>query len=246
MRIAFFLFVFLVAGGSLAAEEPGAPPKLPPEAERISENVYRIGRVVLDTKARSVTCSGQVNMQRGPIEYLAVTPTGKRHESVLVLDLEPMHLQVALLVLGLEPGGNLRYQGDSQAPKGAPVEIEARWESGGKERSARLEELAWDIPKRRPMERSAWVFTGSRITDAGFGATLEGSLIACYRDPYAILNISLATGADDTVYKVNERIVPPRGTPVTVVLRPATASGERPATNDQRGPTGPPAGTAAP
>lgn len=244
MRLLFVVSLVLAAHSCLAAEAP--PPQLPPEAERISENVYRIGRVLLDTKARSVTCSGKVNLQKGPIEYLAVTPTGKRHESVLVLELEPMHLQVALLVLGLEPGGNLRRQGDTQPPKGAPVEIEMRWETGGKERAARLEELAWDIPKRRPMEHADWIFTGSKITDAGFAASLEGSLIASYRDPYAILNNPRATGADDTVYKVNERIVPPRGTPVTLVLRPATPPGERLPAEEERRPGGPASGMGKP
>jgi hypothetical protein len=199
-------------------------PKLPPEAEKVSEGVYRIGRVLLDTKARTVTCPGFVNMLRGPIEYLAVTPTGKRHESVFVLEVDPTHLHVALLLLGLEPGGNLRFQGDAHRPAGAPVEVEVRWSAGGRDRSARLEESAWDIPKRRPMESHPWVFTGSRITDAGFGAALEGSLIACYNDPYAILNNPLPTGADDTVYKVNERLVPPVKTPVTLILRPAPAA----------------------
>ena len=45
----------LVCAGSLRA----APAReLPPEAEKIAENVYRIGQVVLDTKARTVTCAG--------------------------------------------------------------------------------------------------------------------------------------------------------------------------------------------
>jgi hypothetical protein len=215
------VFLAIVVGAAALGAAPAR--ELPPEAEKIAENVYRIGQVVVDTRERTVTCAGQVNMLRGPIEYLAVTPSGKRHESVLTLDLEPMHLQVALLLLGLEPGGNLRHQGDSQPPTGAPVRIEVRWRAGGRERSARLEEFAWDIPKRRPMEAHAWTFTGSRVTDAGFAASREGSLIASYRDPYAILNNSLPTGADDTVYKVNERIVPPVGTRVSVVLRPEKA-----------------------
>lgn len=195
-----------------------------PEAEKITEHVYRIGRAVLDMKARAVTCEGKVNMRKGVIEYLAVTPEGKRHESVLVLDVEPVHLQVALLLLGLEPGGGLRYQGDSRPPRGSPVEVRARWTSGGRSREVRLEELAWDIPRRRPMEPTVWIFTGM---PPGGPEVSEGSLIASYRDPKAILNNPLPTGDDDTVYKANERLVPPVGTPVTVTIRDA-----RPAASD--------------
>jgi hypothetical protein len=201
---------------------------LPPEAEKITENVYRIGQVVLDTKARTVTCDGQVNMRKGMIEYLAVTPDGKRHESALVLELSPVHLQVALLLLGLEPGGGIRYQGDSQAPRGDAVEIRVQWREGGKSHEVRLEEFAWDIPRRRPMPPHPWIFTGLRTGRDGAPARparpspageWEGSLIASFHDPSAMFNNPLAEGADDTVYKVNERLVPPVGTPVTLTLR---------------------------
>src|SRR5262245_6518127 len=87
------LLAISIAAGSTAppatpetqAYKPGAP-ALPPEAEKIGDDLYRVGAVKLDMKARTLTCPGYVNMQKGMIEYMAVTPTGKRHESVLVLD----------------------------------------------------------------------------------------------------------------------------------------------------------------
>jgi hypothetical protein len=219
-------------GEAFQSRSPASAPApgrlLPPEAEKITENVYRIGRVVLDMKARTVTCDGQVNMRKGMIEYMAVTPVGKRHESVLVLDLAPVHLQVAMLLLGLEAGGGLRYQGDPQAPRGDTVEIRVQWREGGKAREASLEELAWDIPRRRPMAPHAWVFTGlraggdrppARLARPSPAGDWEGSLIASFHDPDAMFNNPLAEGSDDTVYKVNERLVPPVGTPVTLTLR---------------------------
>jgi hypothetical protein len=100
------------------------------------------------------------------------------------------------------------------------MEIRARWQSGGRSREMRLEELAWDIPRRRPMERTSWIFTG--LSPEGRGAS-AGSLVATYRDPDAVLNHPLPTGTDDTIYKANERLVPPVGTPVTVTLAPLPA-----------------------
>jgi hypothetical protein len=186
-----------------------------PQAEKISDHVYRIGHVIVDTKARTATCEGRVNMRKGVIEYLAVPADGKRHESVLVLDGSPVHLQVALLLLDLEPKGGLRYQGDPQTPQGAAVEVRAEWRAkDGRKRAVRLEEFAWDIPGRRPMEAHPWIFTGARTKDPALM-----SFIATYRDPDAILNNPLATGSDDTVYKANERLVPPVGTRVTLVFR---------------------------
>jgi hypothetical protein len=161
------------------------------------------------------------------------------HESVLQVDAEPLHLHLALLLLGLEPGTRPRYQGDPQTPLPASppregksaedgassgtswVEARVEWRQGGQERSARLEEWAWDIPAKRPMPAVAWLFTGA--TPPGPGPVLmeQRSVIATYRDPDAVLNNPLPTGGDDTIYKANERVVPAVGTPVTLVLRPA-------------------------
>ena len=81
----------------------------------------------MDTQARTVTCKGVINMDEGAIEYLAVAPGGKTHESLLRVDVRPLHLQVALLMLDLEPKNVLKFQGDPATPQGAPVEIKVRW-----------------------------------------------------------------------------------------------------------------------
>ena len=140
---------------------------------------------------------------------------------MLSLDIRPLHLQVGLILLGLEPKGGLRYQGDTQVPGGSPVEIWVSWKRGGNAVKARAEELVWDVVKKRPMERKAWVFSGSQVTKEGFKADQELSLIATYRDPAAIINNALPGGSDDALYKVNERIAPALETPVTVTVSPS-------------------------
>jgi hypothetical protein len=176
---------------------------------------------VVDLKAKTLTCSGKVNMSKGVIEYFAVAPQGKLHESVLSLCVRPLHLQLGLILLGLEPKGGLRYQGDTQVPQGSPVEVFTSWRRGGKPVRVHAEEMIWDVVKKRPMDRSAWVFSGSLVDKNGFVADRELSLIATYRDPAAIINNVLPTGSDDSLYKVNERIVPHWDTPVTVTISPA-------------------------
>jgi len=200
-----------------------APPadSLPAEAEQIGDGLYRIGKVKVDLNTHTLTCAGKVNMQRGTIEYLAVAPEGKIHESVLTLNVRPLHLQVGLILMGLEPMGGLRYQGDKQAPKGAPVNAYVSWKRAGRTVKVRAEELVWDVDKKRSMPAGAWVFSGSSVDGRGFVADRELSLIATYRDPAAIVNNALPTGSDDSIYKVNERIVPRWDTPVTFTFTPA-------------------------
>jgi len=212
----------LVVCGALPALPQAAEPKLPPDAEKIGEDLYRVGKAKVDLKARTVTCTGTLNMRRGTIEYLAVAPGGKLHESVLSVDVRPLHLQISLILLGLEPKGGLRYQGDTQAPQGAAVELWASWQRDGRTVKVRAEELVWDVVKKRPMAAPArgktWVFSGSRVDADGFVADRELSLVGTYRDPAAILNNALETGSDDAAYKVNERIAPPVGTPITLTV----------------------------
>ena len=77
-----------------------------------------MGKALVDTRARTVTCPGRINMDEGAIEYLAVAPRGKTHESLLLIDARPLHLQLALLLLGLEPKNVLERQGDKATPQG--------------------------------------------------------------------------------------------------------------------------------
>jgi hypothetical protein len=189
--------------------------------EKIGDDLYRVGKMTVDLKAKTATVGGTINMSKGMVEYFACAPHGKLHESVLSVDVRPLHLQVALILLDLEPKGGLRYQGDTQVPKGSPVDVWVTWQRAGKVTKVRAEEMVWDIPRKQPMQRKPWVFSGSRIDGNGFVADRGLSLIATYRDPDAIVNNALPSGSDDTVYKSNERIVPPYGTPVTVILSPA-------------------------
>ena len=187
---------------------------------KLSEGVYKIGTVVLDQDKKLVQVPGAINMQKGVIEYLAVARGGKTHESVLVLDIEPIHLQTALLLLGLEGGQTIEFQGDFTIPRGDPVEIWVEWKDPkGKTKKIRGEDLVYNLAEKKTMPRLNWVFTGSRIIDSVFAAQVERSIVATYHDPHTIIDNPLPTGADDTLYEVNEKLTPKVGTPVVMIVK---------------------------
>ncbi|MFH0954275.1 MAG: hypothetical protein V1873_08095, partial [Verrucomicrobiota bacterium] len=66
--------------------------------------IARLGGVRIDPASRTVLATGWVNQVVGLIELLACGPGGKTHESVFVLDVNPLDLQAGLLLLGLRPG----------------------------------------------------------------------------------------------------------------------------------------------
>ena len=202
-------------------EVKGEAKKVSGRFKRIAPGVYKLGNLILDTNAGRIEIPGKVNQVAGVIEYLACGRYGKLHESVFVLDTEPVYLFLALLRLGLKPGGGVRVRGDPRRPKGDEVEIIIEWEENGVKRSARAEQFILDVTTGKPMERTNWVFTGSRVVGGRLMAQASKSFIATYRDPDALINNPLPGGADDTVYRVNSDFIPPKGTPIKMIIRPA-------------------------
>ena len=212
-----------------------------PPARKIAPHLYRIGAVVINSKERTVRCPGRVNMEAGgPVELLACLPRGKVHESVFTLDLEPVDLQVALLLLDMQAGRNpsVEYPEDSpelSKPPGDEALIFVEWREpsrddgehdgaellhdGAELLRVRAEEFLYNVQTERAMTETTWVFLGSRLLDGAFGADLDGSLITTFHDPLAILELVLPTVNDDVYYFVNEERCPPVGTPVELIIR---------------------------
>ncbi|TAK56660.1 MAG: hypothetical protein EPO24_10970, partial [Bacteroidetes bacterium] len=187
--------------------------------QKIDEFRYKIGNVILDSKRREIMLQGAVNMEKGVVELLACAQGGKLHETVLVIDAVPYHLQVALLLLGLQYKGGLEYQGDARTPQGDSVEVYVTWSKNGKDTTVRGEDLVWDVKAASSMEHTSWIFVGSKMVEGRFMADQEKSLITTYHDPFTIFDNPLQGGANDELYKVNEQLVPPKGTPVTVSIK---------------------------
>jgi hypothetical protein len=221
--------VCVALGASPAGAADTASAELP-RVERVGPHLYRLGTVLLDAEAREVRCPGRVNMQEGgPIELLACLPHGKTHESVFALDIAALDLQLALLLLDLHEGVNPAVPPadgapDAQVPPGDAVRITVEWADDG---SAEDEE-----PHRAPagrflrnvqtdsvLGRADWVFLGSIMTEDGLAAGVTGTLVTTFHDPVAVLELAHETVNEDVYYFVNERLCPPVGTPVELIIR---------------------------
>jgi hypothetical protein len=196
-----------------------------PGITKIGQNLYRLGNVTIDSERRQISMAGKVNMDHGIVELLACAPGGKVHESVLVLDVVPYHFQVALLLLGLKPGGGLEYQGDPRTPTGDSVDVIVSWTQADTQVSVRAEQLVWDLQQKTAMQTTPWIFVGSKVVDGTFLADVERSLITTYHDPTAILDNPLPSGGNDEISVVNRELIPPVGTPVVVTVRVIAQNG---------------------
>ena len=217
LRVIIVYLVIFVICARLIAQEPESAQSTP--IVKLSPNKYKIGNIFMDAKKRQLKLPGWVNMEKGVVELLACSPGGKRHESVLVLDIVPYHLQVSLLLLGLNYGANLQYQGDPNTPQGDSVEVWVRWKFNKEEQLVRGEDLIYDLVGKKTMNHTHWIFSGSRIVNGTFMADMEGSLVTTYHDPFTIIDNPLPSGSNDELYVVNEKLVPPKDTPVEIILK---------------------------
>ncbi len=169
--------------------------------------------VRVDAAARTVSATGWVNQVSGPIELLACGPGGKTHESVFVLEVNPVDLQAGLLLLGLKPGKPLPMLGVGP-PTGPGLELWVDWEADGSNFSKRAERFVTRVDTREVLPEILWVFSGSVTEDGQFKALVEESLVATYWDPWPIANISLPCGSNDEALIVNTSAVPVLHTPI--------------------------------
>ncbi|MCG9128933.1 hypothetical protein JT359_15190 [Candidatus Poribacteria bacterium] len=192
------------------------------EPKKIGDEVFQLGTIVFDTKKNEITFPGEINITSGDtiIEFFGCGLLGKTHESILILDAEPIYLFIALGMLDLEPGHNLNVEGDPHDPKGSKVQIWVEWEREDKVVVHTARELVWNTFVGNPMEKTPWVFTGGRIKNNQLTSQLYHNLIAVYRDPDALINNPLPGGTDDRTYRVNTDVIPPKGTKVKVIIRP--------------------------
>jgi len=220
-RIGRFLILFSIIFGVLPSSfgQKAEPAQKKNPIEKLSDTYYRIGSVFLEKAKREVYMNGSVNMNSGMIEVLACGRKGKLHESVLVLDVVPHDLQVALLLLGLDHT-KVEYNTDgTQVTDGDEVEVLVSWENDGKQVSVRGAELLFNLQTEKVLKKARWIFIGSQLVDSTFMADIEESLITTYHDPNSIIDSASEGANNDDLLVANEALIPAIGTPVKVTLK---------------------------
>lgn len=194
---------------------------MPPIPRAVWSNGLAVmGSVLVDPSNRCVLVQGYVNQTNGLVELLACGPNGKTHESVLVLQANPLDLHTGLLLLGLKPDGRPQDVGVWPKPwRGPQLDLWVEWQENGQNVRRRAEEMVWDTEKKRSLPPTPWLFTGSVMEQGRFCALAEDSHIATYWDPWALINLPLACGANDDTLCANRRTVPPLGTPIRLRLQ---------------------------
>jgi len=204
------------------AARPPQPVAELPILEKTGPGLYRMGNLTISKASASVSLPAVLNMSKGMLEYLLVRKGGKTHESLFRTDIDPAELQIALLLIGLEGTDRpLARQGDVDTPRGNPVEIIVSYFRDKKMVNLRPEEFIFKKTdgKLTNIQDMEWVFTGSVVHNNKFLAKVEGSIIALYHDPVALIDNASPGGENDRIWFVKDDAVPPVGTPVTITIQ---------------------------
>ena len=187
--------------------------------EQVSPGEYRVGDILISKTEKTVSFPAEVNMDKGLLEYVLVRNGGKTHESLLRTKIEPYNLQVACLLLGIEgTSAPLAFQGSPEIPKGDKVALSIRLKDGSTVTPEKwMNQTVGGT--NRDISNLQWVFTGSVVSNGRFAAQVDGSMIAVFHDPAAIIDNASPGGESDKIWFVKEGAAPPVGTPVTLVIK---------------------------
>ena len=259
-------------------EEVAPPPPPQPDEQEVDPEtiqpvvegaITKLPGIRIWRDEQRIEVEGFVCLKQGPaLELMACTPRGKTHESLFLVDCHPVHLQLALILLGLEPTPQVDEFGQVKAlERGAKVVVEVSWKAedapqgdasappavDGRVRRW-VEDVIYDRRRRGPMLRVGWVFTGSRQVKVPappdwkterevFAAGYTGNVVAIYHDPDAILDTPLVEGGDDTLFYPYAERLPERETAVVFHIRPWSPEDEEVyGANLKAPPPSPPAG----
>lgn len=239
-----FILVPACANLLLAQTSPPAEPQPMPEPEKTVEPAkpsvrkldatrYQIGDVIFDEKTREIRFPTKVNMTEGLLEFLIVHQKGKVHESLLITDVSPTHLNLALTLLRYraspelfalpnETGGlsDKLPEVPAEVKAAARVTVDVEWTDDGKVRRLPVNEWIQHSVKAASMPAGPWIYGGSDYFEGKFIAETSGDVAAIFLAQSALLNFPGDDYNNDDVWLPFPNRVPAEGTNVTVIIAP--------------------------
>lgn len=219
-----------VVPGAAPPKETKMPDLGPPLVER-PQDLKRLNErysVWIDRKQGSVVLVGAVSQRQVPLRLFACVRGSKEHESVLSIPTKAVFVHAALLAVGAEPGAPARFRPDYISARGPEIEITCVWKDAqGNRQTARAQDWVRNSKTRKPLELP-WVFGGSRFQndpatgETRYQADADGDLICVSNSPGAMLDLPIRSSSSDpeSVFESFTEHIPPRGTPVTLILTP--------------------------
>ncbi len=185
--------------------------------ELLPDQNIRIGNIIIHRREKEVSFPAQMcitDTGEYGIEVLIALKNGRLHEALLLTDIEPINLQLALFLIGAENGA--RLPGGKNIPQGSLMNIDIQPENGQR---IPVEKWLLDSGTGKQINREGWVFVGSSY-EQGMRclAKEEGNVVNVLSMGNTILDNPADVGNLKHDVQVKEGTVPKRDSPVTVFI----------------------------
>jgi hypothetical protein len=214
---------------------------VPPDDKATPEKVEPVKKVPLGKKVsleiqgkkRTVVIDARVCNRECRLEMLLTGGKNlKEHEAILSAELDAKDVHAALLAAGAEKGKTVDFQAAKPTPPtGTTIKIFLEWkDKQGKEQRVQAQQWIKDAKTKKEMKQD-WVFAGSRVVNDPDGKAPPlymanfGNVICVSNFDDALLDLSVLSSSDndELVYETWTDRIPPKDTPVRVVLEPVLA-----------------------
>jgi len=203
------------------------------DIKTIDENTIQIGKLKLHKKEHTITFPAKINSEtKDLLEYLIINPHGKAHEALLVTDLRPAHLNIAMKLLGYKESLELFQKLDDQhlptgeyhevskeVKKASRFHIYVSWSHQGENKNVHINDLLIHIHTKKSPPIHPFIYNGSYIYAGKFKADESGDLIAVYTDRGSIANYAGDGRDDDSLWYINRELIPEKLKDVTVTFK---------------------------
>ena len=183
--------------------------------------------VWIDTKNKRVIVVGQICRTEAGLELFACLRNTKEHEAIVTVGVQAATVHAGLVLLGAEAGHPARWDPEYRPATGTEIEVSVVWkDKQGKRRTARAQDWIREAKTGKAMTHP-FVFAGSGFwkdeeTSKEYYQAEGGDFICVSNFTTAMLDVPIESSqANDALmfHAFTERI-PPRGTPVTLILTP--------------------------
>ena len=217
------LSIFLVfATGALADD---APKGKPPTRVEVGKGVFFEN----DGATRRVIIESSVCLREGQLEQLLTRKQTKEHEAILAADVDARHIHAALLLTGAKAGSTVKYEPKFTPPSGTTIKVTLRYEDQGKTVALKAQDWIRSIRDKKKSLGYDWVFAGSHFIPnqldpkrPDYFLANDGDIICVANFDTALLDLPIASSKDndDLSFEAWTERIPPKGTPVTIILEP--------------------------
>lgn len=193
---------------------------------------------------RWVEIQATVCLTAGYLEHLlSRDEAGKQHESILSTSIDASLIHAGLIAAGARPGKPAQFVNDKgepdfRPPTGDRIRITLHYkDEHGQVVSVPAQRWVRNTRTKKELDLD-WVFAGSYLyqpegVEKPIYAANDGRVITTANFPSALLDLPMQSKEGDPQggleFEANTELIPPRDTPVTVVLEVIKDQGEKPA-----------------